>query len=155
MLEVVLKDWVTETKETSNSSKSSTGLAKSASERVRRRPCRRRSCRSYGIEPALKDLVRLDAPARRRTIRRRPTQLGDVLGAAFRTRLAASENCRRSTASRTTSDPSRRILSSDSRGWVTGIRARSGGPAAGKMACFRSSLVCTICSRDDLPTAPK
>ena len=36
MLEVVLKDWVTETKETSCASKSSTSLAKSASDRVRR-----------------------------------------------------------------------------------------------------------------------
>ena len=34
MLDVVLKDWVTETKETSCSSKSSTSLAKSARERV-------------------------------------------------------------------------------------------------------------------------
>jgi hypothetical protein len=36
MLEVVLKDWVTETNETACSSNSSTSLAKSASERVRR-----------------------------------------------------------------------------------------------------------------------
>src|ERR1700758_5356316 len=36
MLEVVLKDWVIETKDTPYSSKSSTSLAKSASERVRR-----------------------------------------------------------------------------------------------------------------------
>jgi hypothetical protein len=36
MLDVVLKDWVTETKETSCSSKSSTSLAKSARDRVRR-----------------------------------------------------------------------------------------------------------------------
>jgi len=35
MLEVVLKDWVTETKETDFSSNSSTSLAKSARERVR------------------------------------------------------------------------------------------------------------------------
>ena len=36
MLVVVLKDWVTETKETPCSSNSSTSLAKSASERVSR-----------------------------------------------------------------------------------------------------------------------
>jgi hypothetical protein len=38
MLEVVLKDWVTDTKETPCSSKSSTSLAKSASDLVSRRP---------------------------------------------------------------------------------------------------------------------
>jgi hypothetical protein len=36
MLDVVLKDWVTETNETSFSSKSSTSFAKSARDRVRR-----------------------------------------------------------------------------------------------------------------------